>query len=114
VRDITFENITCHTEAGILNYAAHPELIKGVTYRNVEVHMQKESKWDPRIDLRPNGIESVLFRKHNAFEIFNATSIKLEGCTVVWDSASRLQYGEALFESNSKNISAVNFVEVTR
>jgi polygalacturonase len=114
VQDITFENITCHTEAGILNYAAHPELIKGVTYRNVEVHMQKESKWDPRIDLRPNGIESVLYRKHNAFEVFNATNIKLENCTVVWDSTSRLEYGEALFESNSKSISAVNFVEVTR
>jgi hypothetical protein len=114
VRDITFENITCHTEAGILNYAAHPELIKGVSYRNVEVHMQKESKWEPRIDLRPNGIESVLHRKHNAFEIFNATNVTLDHCSVIWDAATRLQYGEALVESNSKNVTAVNFTEVTR
>jgi polygalacturonase len=114
VRDITFENITCHTEAGILNYAAHPDLIKGVTYRNVEVHMQKESKWEPRIDLRPNGFESVLHRKHNAFEVFNTTNIQLDNCTVIWDSATRLQYGEALVESNSKNVSAINFTEVTR
>lgn len=114
VRDITFENITCHTEAGILNYAARPELIRGVTYRNIEVHMQKESKWDPRIDLRPNDIEQVLYRKHNAFEIFNATNIEIDHCTVIWDSASRLQYGEALVESNSKNVSATHFSEVTR
>ena len=114
VRDITFENITCHTEAGILNYAAHPELIKGVTYRNIEVHMQKESKWEPRIDLRPNGIESVLHRKHNAFEIFNATNVTLDHCSVIWDGNTRLQYGEALVESNSKNVTAVNFTEVTR
>jgi len=114
VRDITFENITCHTEAGILNYAAHPELIKGVTYRNVEVHMQKESKWEPRIDLRPNGIESMLHRKHNAFEIFNATNVTLDHCSVIWDGATRMQYGEALVESNSKNVTAVSFTEVTR
>ena len=114
VRDITFENITCHTEAGILNYAARPELIRGVNYRNVEVHMQKESKWDPRIDLRPNDIEQVLYRKHNAFEIFNATNIELDNCTVIWDSSTRLQYGDALVESNSKNVSAINFSEVTR
>ena len=114
VRDITFENITCHTEAGILNYAAHPELIRGVTYRNIEVHMKKESKWEPRIDLRPNGIEPVLHRKHNAFEIFNVTNIELDNCSVIWDSATRLQYGEALMESNSKNVSATHFTEVTR
>jgi hypothetical protein len=114
VRDITFENITCHSEAGILNYAARPELINGVTYRNVEVHIQKESKWEPRIDLRPNGIESVLHRKHNAFEVFNATNVQLDNCTVIWDSPTRLQYGEAIFESNSKNVSAINFTEVAR
>jgi polygalacturonase len=114
VRDITFENITCHTEAGILNYAAHPELIKGVTYRNVQVHMQKESKWEPRIDLRPNAIEPVLHRKHNAFEIFNATNIELDNCTVIWDSNSRSQYGDALMESNSTNVQTINFTEMTR
>lgn len=114
VRDITFENITCHTEAGILNYAAHPELIKGVTYRNIEVHMKRESKWDSRIDLRPNGIEQVLHRKHNAFEIFNVTNVKLDNCTVIWDESTRLHYGEALVESNSHHVSAVNFTEVTR
>lgn len=114
VRDITFENITCHTEAGILNYAAHPELIKGVTYRNVEVHMQKESKWASRIDLRPNAIEPVIHRKHNAFEIFNASNINLDNCTVIWDQASRAEYGQAVVESNSVNVTSTNFTEFTR
>jgi polygalacturonase len=114
VRDITFENITCHTEAGILNYAAHPELIKGVTYRNVEVHMQKESKWAPRIDLRPNAIEPVIHRKHNAFEIFNSSDINLDNCTVIWDQASRAEYGQAVVESNSVNVTSTNFTELTR
>ena len=114
VRDITFENITCHTEAGILNYAAHRELIKGVTYRNIDVHMKKESKWDSRFDLRPNAIEHVLHRKHNAFEIFNVTDLSLDNCRVIWDKSSRANYGEAIVESNSLNVTSNNFVEITR
>jgi hypothetical protein len=76
--------------------------------------MKKESKWEPRIDLRPNGIESVLHRKHNAFEIFNVTDVKLDNCTVFWDKTSRNQYGEAIFEFDSVDISTINFTEVMR
>ena len=114
VRDIVFENISCTTEAGILNYAARPELISNVTYRNVEVHMQKESKWESRIDLRPNGIESVLHRKHNAFEIVNTDAVALDNCSVIWDKTSRDQYGLAVYESGSKDVKITNFAETTR
>jgi hypothetical protein len=85
-----------------------------VTYRNVEVHMQKESKWAPRIDLRPNAIEPVIHRKHNAFEIFNSSDINLDNCTVIWDQASRAEYGQAVVESNSVNVTSTNFTELTR
>jgi hypothetical protein len=74
--------------------------------------MQKESRWDPRIDLRPNGIESVLHRKHNGFEIFNASDITLDNCSVIWSKESRDQYGDAVVESNSVNVRKLNFVEV--
>jgi polygalacturonase len=114
VRDITFENITCRTEAGILNYAAHPELIKDVTYRNVQVHMDKQSKWDSRIDLRPNGIKSVIHRKHNAIEVFNTTDVSFENCTVIWDKSTRNQYGELLGESGAINTNSAGLKEVTR
>ena len=114
VRDITFENITCRTEAGVLNYAAHTGLIKGVTYRNVDVFMDKQSKWDSRIDLRPNGIESVLHRKHNAFEIFNTTDVVLDKCRVVWDAKSRDQYADLVVESGSKNTNTSGLTEIVR
>lgn len=114
VRDILFENITCHTEAGILNYAARPELIRDVTYRNVEVHLQKESKWDSRIDLRPNGIEHVLHRKHNGFEVVNTTNVTLDNCSVIWNSRDRENYGDALFESGSQGFNTKDFSEITR
>ena len=114
VRDVIFENITCRTEAGILNYAAHPELIKGVKYRNVEIQMDKQSKWDSRIDLRPNGIESVLHRKHNAFEIFNTTDVSIAGCTVTWSAEDRHEYGELVAESGAINTKITDLTEVIR
>lgn len=114
VRDITFENITCHTEAGILNFAARPELINGITYRNVDVHLAKESKWDSRIDLRPNGIEHVLHRKHNAFEVVNTSNLTLDHCSVIWNSSDREAYGETIFESGSIGFASHGFTESTR
>jgi len=111
VRDIIFENITCQTEAGILNYAARPELIQGVTYRNVEVNIRKESKWDSRIDLRPNGIEPVLHRKHNGFEVINVSDLTMENCSVNWDPMTRAAYGDAVLQLNSPNFSNSGFSE---
>jgi hypothetical protein len=111
VKDIVFENITCTTEAGILNYAAHPGLIQGVVYRNVDVFLEKSSKWDSRIDLRPNGIVSVLHRKHNGFEVVNTTDLTLDNCRVIFDGASRDQYGAAIYQEGSVNFNSIDFIE---
>ena len=114
VSDIVFENITCYSEAGILNYAARPELISGVTYRNIDLTMTKTSKWPSRIDLRPNGIESVLHRKHNAFEIVNASDVKLFDCTIHWDETARDEYLAAVLVQNSPGHAAINLVELIK
>ena len=111
VSDIVFENISCESEAGLLTYAARPELISGVIYRNINLTMKKSSKWPPRVDLRPNGIESVLHRKHNAFEVVNAGDVQLIDCTVRWDDTSRSEYAESLLVSNSPGFTNHNFVE---
>jgi polygalacturonase len=112
VENIVFENITCTSEAGILTYAARPELIKGVVYRDIDLTMSKGSKWPARIDLRPNGIESVLHRNHNAFEIVNATDIQLIDCIVRWDSQTRIEYGDCVHTVNSPGFAAANLVEI--
>jgi polygalacturonase len=114
VRDIVFENITCQSEAGILNYAARPELISGVTYRNIDLTLIKASKWPARIDLRPNGIESVLNRKHNAFEVVNATDVKMINCTIRWDRTEREDYLDAVLVENSPGYAAVDLVEIVK
>ena len=111
VRDIIFENISCLTEAGILNYAARPELIDGVTYRNVDVKVKKQSKWDSRVDLRPNGILPVLHRNHNGFEVINTTNLTLENCSISWEAGDRDSYGVAIFEKGSINFKEIGFTE---
>jgi hypothetical protein len=74
--------------------------------------MDKQSKWDSRIDLRPNGIESVLHRKHNAFEIFNTTDVALDNCRVIWDESSRNLYADLVGESGSINTKTSGLTEI--
>jgi hypothetical protein len=75
--------------------------------------MKKESKWPSRIDLRPNGIEPVLHRKHNAFEVVNIDTITIADCSVIWDSASRSEYGDKIFDSGTTHLAIQNLIERT-
>ena len=54
--------------------------------------MRKESKWEPRIDLRPNDVLPMVSRPHNAFELVNAGSVKFSNVKVSF-SGNRSDYG---------------------
>lgn len=114
VRDVTFENITIDSEAGILNWAAHPELIKNITYRNIDLTIGRRSKWEHRIDLRPNSIQDFVEKPHNAIEITNASDVTLENVTVNWTSDSRQEYGVALHSKNAPGLHQNNLIELSR
>jgi hypothetical protein len=94
VREIRFENLTIDSEAGILNWAARPELIEDIEYSGIQMKIGTRSKWDHRIDLRPNDIQNFVERAHNAVEAVNCTGVKFQSCEVVWDKSSREKYGE--------------------
>lgn len=96
VKDIRFENLEVETEAGILNWAARPELIDGVKYSDIKVKIRSQSKWDHRIDLRPNDIANFVERPHCAIEVVNCTNVIFERIEVIWDKSSRGKYGELL------------------
>lgn len=104
VHDIVFRNIQVTTEASTLVWAAHPELIKNITFDNIEQRMQSQSKWPHRIDLRPNGIIDVVNQKHNAFDVMNATNVEIKNSRVTWDESSREKYGELIFSENSPGL----------
>jgi polygalacturonase len=104
VHNITFRNINVTTEASTLVWAAHPELIKDVLFENINQQMINQSKWPHRIDLRPNGITDVIRRKHNAFDVMNATDVVIRNSRVTWDSQTRSMYGELLATENSPGL----------
>lgn len=100
VSNITFRNLEVESEAGILNWAAHPELVKGVLYEDIDCKIGSSSKWPHRIDLRPNDILPVVNRPHNAFEAVNVSDVRIKNLKITWDSASRANYGSEMFIEN--------------
>ena len=66
--------------------------------------MVNQSKWPHRIDLRPNGIIDVIRRKHNAFDVMNATDVEIRNSRVTWDSSTRAMYGELMSSENSPGL----------
>lgn len=100
VSNITFRNLEVESEAGILNWAAHPELVKGVLYEDIDFKIGSSSKWPHRIDLRPNDILPVVNRPHNAFEAVNVSDVRIKNLKITWDSASRANYGSEMFIEN--------------
>jgi hypothetical protein len=101
VQNITFRNLDVVSEAGILNWAAHPDLVSDVKYQNIKLIIGARSKWPARIDLRPNDITPVIERPHNAFEAVNVSSVSVNGLEIEWDSDSRDSYGVAVNVENS-------------
>jgi polygalacturonase len=111
VSGILFDKIECDADAGILNWAAHEGLVNEVEYRNVTLKLHKKTKWPSRIDLRPNDLQPVVTRPHNAFELVNVSSVSLFDCVVEWDEQSRADFGDAVNVINSPNFEVHNLVE---
>ncbi len=112
VSNIKFENIQCDSDAGILNWAARPEIVSNVLYQNVKIRLHTKTKWPSRIDLRPNDIIPVIERRHNAFEIVNCSSVELKDCVVEWVAECRDDFGLLLNLENSPNFESTNLVEL--
>ena len=102
VKNITFRNLQVDSEAGILNWAATSDLVDGITYENIELAIGTRSKWPHRVDLRPNDIEPMIDRPHNAFEAVKITNLKLENLSINWDQ-SRASYGQSVYELDCPN-----------
>lgn len=111
VRDIKFENIEVTSEAGILNWAQEPGLIRNIEYKNISLRMSKESKWPSRIDLRPNDVLPTVERSHNALEIVNVEGLTVLESTISWDK-TRGEYQKAINQENSINVLTDGFQEV--
>jgi hypothetical protein len=112
VSNITFRDLEVHSEAGILNWAARPELVKDVRYENIKLKIGTRSKWPHRIDLRPNDISPVVERPHNAFEAVNVSTVSMTGLEIEWDEKSRPSYGDSVFTENAPGFIANQVTEI--
>jgi polygalacturonase len=101
VRNITFRNLEVKSEAGILNWAAEPSLVRDIRYEDIKLKIGSSSKWPHRIDLRPNDIQPTVERPHNAFEAVNVSNVVIAGLDIEWEGSSRQNYGVAVFTQNT-------------
>ena len=111
VENISFRNLEVDSEAGILNWAAHEGLVTNINYQNIKLSIGARSKWPHRIDLRPNDVEPIVERPHNAFEAVNISGLVIDGLEIKWDSDSRDSYGKAVFTSNTASYSHSDVTE---
>jgi hypothetical protein len=114
VSNIYFRNLEVDSEAGILNWAARPELVKDIRYENIKLKIGTRSKWPHRIDLRPNDISPVVERPHNAFEAVNVSSVTVNGLELEWDKDSRSKYGDIVYTHNAPGFVANQMTELAR
>lgn len=100
VDGIKFSNIRIESEAAVLVWAAHQELLKNIEFNRISVTMKKASKWPPRIDLRPNPIIDFVREKPSAFTIRNAENVAIVNSDIHWDPETRSQYAKAIDHDN--------------
>ena len=101
VRDIRFENLRVTSEAGTLVWGQVDGLIDEISFSNVYQVMRRESEWEPRVDLRPNDVQPVVRRPHNAFELVNAGTLSFSHVEVLFDG-DRDWFGELIFKANCR------------
>ena len=114
VENIEFVNLKVDTEAGVLNWAARKDLLKNIRYEDIEIKIGSKSKWESRIDLRPNDIIPVVLRPHNAIEIINCDGVSLDNVKVIWGKDSRSQYGELIKDENSSGTLVKGVTELVK
>ena len=110
VDGIRFEGIHVKTEAAVLVWATHPELIKNVEFIKLRIEMCNTSKWPARVDLRPNGTVNFLREPHSAISLINADSVTLSECEIVWSEESRKNYKSALQIENVNELEIAGLV----
>lgn len=104
VEGIRFFNLKVVSEAALLVWGAHPDLIRNIEFDHVSVIMKKASKWPPRIDLRPNPIQDFVREKSSAVTLRNAINVALLECSIDWDSSTRSEYAKVIDSENVQGL----------
>lgn len=111
IKNIRFRNITCHGENGVLIHGNEENTIENITFENVSVTMDKQTKWESGLyDLRPclqYGVERI---KNAGFYIRYAKDVTIEKSNVIWKNRCE-DYSTAIDAEFVDNLEMIRFRE---
>lgn len=109
IRNVSFRNITCKGENGVLIHGNEKNRISDISFENVQVELTKTSKWACGLyDLRPcleHGVESY---KNAGFFLRYADNVTIEKTRVRFGTVCD-DYAHALDAENCENIELIRF-----
>ena len=109
IRNVSFRNITCKGENGVLIHGNEKNRISDISFENVQVELTKTSKWACGLyDLRPcleHGVESY---KNAGFFLRYADNVTIEKTRVRFGTVCD-DYAHALDAENCEKIELIRF-----
>lgn len=109
VRNVRFNNITCCGENGVLIHGTENNPVKDITFENVQITLNKTSKWNCGIyDLRPAIDVGIQESKNSCFFIKNAENITIEKSFAKYENTCE-SYAHGLYCENVKNLVTERF-----
>lgn len=99
---VTFRNITCDGENGVLIYCDNGE-ISDISFENVRSVMRKKTKWRRGLyDLRPGAEQGIEEHKNHPIRIRNASDIRMVDSSFILDGEESEEFSaSACFENAS-------------
>ena len=81
ISEISFENIICESENGILLASDNVNKIRDIEFRNVKVNPVNKTKWEKdRYDLRPGINTGIINEKTKRLFKINVEDVKIQDC----------------------------------
>lgn len=109
IKNVSFRNITCKGENGVMLHGTKDNMIENVTFENVSVELTKISKWETGLyDLRPCLDYGVEKYKNSAFFLRNASGVTLMKTNVNWGNICD-DYSHAVDAENCPELELMRF-----
>ncbi len=109
IKNIRFNNITCKGENGVLVHGTKDNPVEDVHFENVQVTLDKTSKWDCGLyDLRPAIDYGLTDSKNSCFYIKNAVNVTIEKSAAGYRNICK-DYAYGLYAENVRGLDMIRF-----
>ena len=101
IKNITFQNINCDSENGILIYGADPDNISRITFEHVYMCIKKKTDWQEEYyDLRPTCREAKIKGSVHGVFVHNTKQVMIHDLQVEVDEYIKQVFGEVVFRGS--------------